>query len=91
MPVTGEIFAANGGIFHRFGLAATDPVVIGGTPTVEDVVERWDEIRGPRLPRELDQEALIWGSTNYAEAFTAAVTPRSNSRYSDRMAWPAVT
>lgn len=74
VPVSGQIFAANGGIYHRFAIASTDPVVIPGTPTLEDVVDRWDDIVGSRLPHEVDQEALLWGSSNYAEAFTALFT-----------------
>jgi NAD(P)-dependent dehydrogenase (short-subunit alcohol dehydrogenase family) len=69
VPVTGQIFAASAGIFHRFAITATKPVTIPGIPTVEDVVDHWDEIMGEHLPGEVDKEALLWGGGYYAEAF----------------------
>jgi NAD(P)-dependent dehydrogenase (short-subunit alcohol dehydrogenase family) len=69
VPVSGQIFSASAGIFHRFAIASTDPVAIPGIPTMEDIADHWAEIVGPRLPREVDKEALVWGGSNYADAF----------------------
>jgi NAD(P)-dependent dehydrogenase (short-subunit alcohol dehydrogenase family) len=69
VPVTAQMFAASAGIFHRFAIASTTPVAIPGDVTVEDIVDRWDDIMGERLPGEVDAEALVWGGRNYADAF----------------------
>jgi hypothetical protein len=68
-PVTGEIYSAAGGLYHRIAWASNDPVGIAGdSPTAEQVVDQWDAIRGPRQPREIDREVLMWTTPNYEEA-----------------------
>jgi hypothetical protein len=75
VPVSGQIFAASAGIYHRFAMGSTPPVVIHGEPTLEDIVDRWDDIVGPRITGEVDNEALLWGSSNYGEAFAELFSP----------------
>jgi hypothetical protein len=68
-PVTGEIYSAAGGIYHRIAWAANEPVgIVGDTPTAEDVVDAWDAIRGLRQPREIDREVFMWSTDNYEDA-----------------------
>ena len=68
-PVTGEIYSAAGGLYHRIAWAANDPVgIVGDTPSAEEVVDQWDAIRGPRQPREIDREVFMWTTANYEEA-----------------------
>jgi NAD(P)-dependent dehydrogenase (short-subunit alcohol dehydrogenase family) len=55
-PVTGEIYAAGAGRFARILLAQTPGYVHPGTPTVEDLADRWPAIndeRGFTLPADL--------------------------------------
>jgi hypothetical protein len=60
-PVTAEVYSATGGHYCRFAISHTDGAVLGLEPTVEDVVTRFDEIRGAgTVPNEVDGEALVW-------------------------------
>ncbi len=62
-PVTSEVFGATGGYYCRFAVTHTDGATVGPNPSVDDVVEHWEQIRGVgSLPNELDGEALVWGS-----------------------------
>ncbi len=66
-PVTAEVYSATGGYYCRFAISHTDGVVLGTEPTVEDVVSRFDEIRGAAtVPNEVDGEALVWGLESFA-------------------------
>jgi NAD(P)-dependent dehydrogenase (short-subunit alcohol dehydrogenase family) len=61
-PVSGEIYAATGGLFYRFLIAYTQGVGIPGEPTAEDVVSAWNKIRGNgEAFGEVDGEAMVWG------------------------------
>lgn len=75
-PVTGEIYAATGGLFYRFLIANTEGVGIPGNPTAEDVVARWEKIRGSgEIPNELDAEALVWGMRATGEKLARLAAP----------------
>jgi NAD(P)-dependent dehydrogenase (short-subunit alcohol dehydrogenase family) len=66
-PVTAEVYSATGGYYCRFAISHTDGVVLGQAPTVDDVVSRFDEIRGAgTVPNEVDGEALVWGLQSFA-------------------------
>jgi len=66
-PVTAEVYSATGGYYCRFAISHTDGAVLGLEPTVEDVVTRFDEIRGAgTVPNEVDGEALVWGLQSFA-------------------------
>jgi NAD(P)-dependent dehydrogenase (short-subunit alcohol dehydrogenase family) len=61
-PVSGEIYAATGGLFYRFLISHTHGVGILGEPSAEDVVNAWNKIRGAgEVPSEVDGEAIVWG------------------------------
>jgi short subunit dehydrogenase len=69
-PVTGETYAANGGVYHRFAMIATDGTVLPGDPTAEDGAAHRDDIHGAgRLPGELDNDVIVRGIKTYADKF----------------------
>ncbi len=74
-PVSGEIYAATGGLFYRFLISYTQGVGIAGDPTPEDVVSAWNKIRGAgEAAREVDGEALVWGMKAAGERLTRLAT-----------------
>ena len=58
-PVTAEVYSATGGYYCRFAISHTDGAVLGLEPTVEDVVARFDEIRGEE-PFPTNSTARRW-------------------------------
>lgn len=70
--VTSEVYNATGGFFCRFATSCTDGATMGAFPTVDDVVARFDEIRGAgTVGNEVDGEAMVWG----ARAFGPKLEP----------------
>jgi len=65
-PATAQIFGATGGYYCRYAISHTEGATFGPHPTVEDIADNWELIRGASLPNELDGEAMAWGVTAYS-------------------------
>jgi len=66
IPVTAEVYCATGGYYCRFAISHTDGAVLSLEPTIEDVVTRFDEIRGAgTVPNEVDGDALVSGLQSF--------------------------